>query len=171
MKLFRVLGAMLLGCAMVATGYGQEGTINQDTPLVDAEPTITNKRICVEPGGLEATAKCPDVSEEQARACPSGICLTKETACTTLDGKSKASQREFKSNAEYKNIVGVRRGGMKVTLSAKTVCYRSRDCKCIEHDASATYGTCEPGDWKEFAIAKYDITKDPCDIQPVINGF
>lgn len=67
---------LVIGC-FAANGFAQT-SVSADEIFVDdgTGVVITNGRRCVDPNGPTATARCREVTTEEARPCPSGSCFS-----------------------------------------------------------------------------------------------
>jgi hypothetical protein len=163
MRWYCVLCAFLLAmCGVTSTAMAQVGDPYDEISPVDGE-FVLNTRHCFKADGLESTRKCPDVSSEEARACPVGFCLSGGAGCQNLEGTGKQSQRIKLNDGSIKQPVDDPKRGKKVKIANpatdKIVCYKSRECICKLIDLSHS---CEPGPWREYSIAKYTITEEEC---------
>jgi hypothetical protein len=163
MKWYCVLSAFLLAMFGVAsTAMAQVGDPYDEISPVDGE-FVLNTRHCFKADGLESTRKCPDISNEEARACPVGSCFSWGVGCQNLEGTGKQSQREKLNDGSIKQPVDDPKHGKKVKIANPATdiidCFKSRECICRSIDGIRE---CVPGPWKIYAIAKYTITEEEC---------
>lgn len=162
---------LVIGC-FAANGFAQT-SVSTDEIFVDdgTGVVITNGRRCVDPNGPTATARCREVTTEEARPCPSGSCFSWGRGCKYIDGNDKESQMEQLNEGSFTNPLPTTNpaNGKKVKPDPqKIVCHQTRQCKCVVDEESAGSGDCEPGEWKKYAIAKYETTNDKC---PILNIY
>ncbi|MFY7876014.1 MAG: hypothetical protein ACOVQM_11250 [Pirellula sp.] len=156
---------LVIGC-FAANGFAQT-SVSTDEIFVDEGTgvVITNGRRCVDPNGPTATARCREVTTEEARPCPSGSCFSWGRGCKYIDGNDKESQTEQLNEGSFTNPLPTTNpaNGKKVKPDPqKIVCYKTRQCTCEGASALGTAGRCTTGEWKEYAIAKYETLDEKC---------
>ncbi len=166
MKWFSLLGALIVGVSTMVTPIrAQEEIFLPDESLpIDGSVVVLNGRKCIDPNGLQVTARCPVVTAQEAAACPTGPCFSWGRGCEHISGNNKESQRIQMNSGEFTNRMDVGNGGIgkQVDLAEKIVCYKERQCKC-EFDGYGNYA-CQEGVLKEYGIARYEVTNRDCPI-------
>ncbi len=168
MRCFGLFVALLVGIVVVTMATpirAQDEIFLPDESLpIDGSVVVLNGRKCIDPTGLQVTARCPTVTEQEAAECPTGPCFSWGNGCQYIYGNNKALQRIQLNTGEFTNRMDVGNWGTgkQVDLAEKIVCYKERQCKC-EPDVFNQY-QCRLGEFKEYGIARYEITNRDCPI-------
>lgn len=156
MRWFSFFAALILGVHIMA------GLSIAQSPTV----YVMNKRGCVDgsPDAPAPTSTCPQVTEAEATACPTGPCYGYQNdGCQYYQQPTKSSQKVFQNDGESKTPLDITSGEGKLAKEkSRIICYQEKQCIC-EETAQSVY-ECVTRPAVNHVLIKWEITKIGCEV-------
>ncbi len=174
MRFQRQLFLMAFFCwiaACLSFSQAQDGIPIDPDANFATSVTITNYRSCVDPDKPPLQQSCfKESTDFDKQACPAGWCLTRYDGCTRVaygEEPTKFFQFEQISTEDVQTPSSATANSPR-KKKAKQIgdpieCYRKRPCTC-ERNGDGQPGECEAGEWKTYALAKYEVLNEDCPV-------